>query len=1135
LPSGTLTIKGNFSNSGSFNHNSGTVKFSSNTTGKTINPGGTGTGKNFYNIQFDNQNGGWTINNNLRAENNFSLTNANSFTLQSGRIIEVNGNFTNLVGGASTTWTDTTLYLNKTGGGSFTINNKNQGSDVYGTLQTGTSTNVRMWNSSAGSYSINASSSLYSMDHNGTDGSLYIWGYYQINSGQTDYWSYLTDFDGENIASSPRQVNVRISPDSSVILNAGALNVIGTSTATTTIDRQGSSGNYALTIQSGTFQANYYQIRNINSDGLNIAGGATIQSLNYGDYLLQTNGAAMMTVNYQAINQNPYLTISGCAFNIAGGVSSGYNVKRSGSANSAWTFTNYSGNYAGESYDYDPDAECGQIRWDDSVCYLHEQVSYRWRADNGIEILGDWTKKKSIPIVNSSSNNLTDYQVKIKVGYNATSSANVDCSGNCQTDFDDIRFVSSDEKSVLSYWRESYTTSSIAVFWVKVPSLPANSTTTIYMYYGNVLANSESSGENTFIFFDDFSGDLSKWTSLSNATTTATTSAHYGSRVMSLGGAGNTNGSAFVNSNYFYDDDVAARVLVYDLGNGSAGSEDADFAFLARYVDSNNYIFGEHDTDTGFHMDQVVSGNQTQLGVNSGDYIQFNQWEWEEWIFWGTSNSDHKAKHWDYATSEPSNYPLSASGTTHFASGVAGLRTTNGQAYIDVLILRKYNSTEPTIATSGSEQNSGTAQWLAEQDNAAQVQKNENVRVRFLVRNTGDNLTNLQYKIQYAPKGQSLSCEAVAISSFVDVSTTTNDVVYMATSSWFAGWPEDSQDQTTNQLTQTTNSVFVAGKMVEATTNKTGVINLNSYQFTEIEYNLKFSQNATGSLYCFRVKNNDSELDGYRKVATVELVQPPEVSNVSLNNGENINLIESSTASVPVTAVVSDPNGYQDIVSISGKIYRSGVGENCSENSNNCYNSVSCATSSCQNNSCNVTCYFNVWFNADPTDNGTPWQDEHWSAYVVATDTDNLSGSATNSYQQVDINSLLAVSVSPVINYGNTLAPGDKIDPLAVTSTVINTGNCSLDVGLYGQDMTSQGHSIPVQKQKFATSSVSYNQAITLDSTSTILDLNLSKNTSTSSLSTSDIWWGIEIPIPQPAALYQGINYIIGQKNSLPW
>jgi hypothetical protein len=522
------------------------------------------------------------------------------------------------------------------------------------------------------------------------------------------------------------------------------------------------------------------------------------------------------------------------------------------------------------------------------------------------------------------------------------------------------------------------------------------------------------------------------------------------------------------------------------------------------------------------------------LAVNSGDYIQFNQWEWQEWIFWGTSATDHKAKHWNYATSEPSTYSLTASAVSYFSSGVIGFRTFDGQALIDVIFLRKYNSIEPTIGTPGSEEIAQTAQWLGVENTKVEVEKGENVRVRFLVRNTGDNLTSLQYRIQFAPKGDALSCEAVATSSFVDVPTTTNDIVFMATSSWFVGYPEDYQDQTTHQMKETTNSTFVAGRMVEATTNQTGQINLNSYQFTEIEYVIRFSQNATGSIYCFRVKLPDKDLDNYRKVATIEISQPPQVSNVSLNNGENIYLIEGSTTSVFASATVYDLNGYQDITSISAKVFRSGVGEDCSENSNNCYNAISCATSSCAGYSCHVSCEFSVWFNADPTASSTPWETENWVGKIVARDSKNYTGSATNSAESVDVMPLLAISVPGVLNYGE-LTPGSLTNPLSTSTPVTNTGNCSLDLSLFGTNMVAGIYSISVDKQRYATSSIDYYSATPLSSTSTLFDLNLPKNTSTSSLSTAQIWWGIEIPIPQPALLYKGTNYFEAQINQPPW
>jgi len=79
--------------------------------------------------------------------------------------------------------------------------------------------------------------------------------------------------------------------------------------------------------------------------------------------------------------------------------------------------------------------------------------------------------------------------------------------------FSDIRFIYKFESKVreLPYWIENFTNES-AIVWVKVPFIPKTSNTTIYMYYGNPSAISQSNGDSVFILFDDFeSGSLNKW------------------------------------------------------------------------------------------------------------------------------------------------------------------------------------------------------------------------------------------------------------------------------------------------------------------------------------------------------------------------------------------------------------------------------------------------------------------------------------------------------------------------------------------------------------------------------------------------------------------------------------------------
>ncbi|RLB80123.1 MAG: hypothetical protein DRH17_12545, partial [Deltaproteobacteria bacterium] len=131
--------------------------------------------------------------------------------------------------------------------------------------------------------------------------------------------------------------------------------------------------------------------------------------------------------------------------------------------------------------------------------------------------LEGWQYRKSHEIVGSTAGAVTDYQIRIKVHYGSGTDSGEDVylNGKCRTDFGDIRFTSDDGVTELPYWMEEKVDGDYAIFWVKVPSIPANpNTATIYIYYGNPDATTTSNGDNTFLFFDDFEGsdlDTSKW------------------------------------------------------------------------------------------------------------------------------------------------------------------------------------------------------------------------------------------------------------------------------------------------------------------------------------------------------------------------------------------------------------------------------------------------------------------------------------------------------------------------------------------------------------------------------------------------------------------------------------------------
>jgi hypothetical protein len=120
------------------------------------------------------------------------------------------------------------------------------------------------------------------------------------------------------------------------------------------------------------------------------------------------------------------------------------------------------------------------------------------------QYLTGWGYRQPVTVSNTSGAVLTNYQIKLTVNYVAS---------KMKSDFSDLRFTRLDGVTLLPYYIESYTASTSAVIWVKVDSIPTTGTQ-IFMYYGNASAVTASSADNTFDFFDDFTGtavNTSKW------------------------------------------------------------------------------------------------------------------------------------------------------------------------------------------------------------------------------------------------------------------------------------------------------------------------------------------------------------------------------------------------------------------------------------------------------------------------------------------------------------------------------------------------------------------------------------------------------------------------------------------------
>ena len=250
----------------------------------------------------------------------------------------------------------------------------------------------------------------------------------------------------------------------------------------------------------------------------------------------------------------------------------------------------------------------------------------------------------------------------------------------------------------------------------------------------------------------------------------------------------------------------------------------------------------------------------------------------------------------------------------------------------------------------------------------------------------------------------------------------------------------------------------------------------------------------------------------------------PVVSGVNLNGGNPIILSENATTTVSCTATITDNNGGDDITSCSAVIYRSGVGSSCTADDSNCYivDSSHCTLGAASGNDKSATATADIYFYADPTDNGT-YSAETWQCQITGTDAGSLTGSATDATPP-ELDTLTALDVDNSITYDN-LDPGTSMSTTSIPVTVTNTGNVPINVQLKGTDMTYSSSAIPVGDQRYATDTVSFANGTQLTDTYTTLNLNLPKPTTSPSDSTGTIYWGWQVPAGIPAGTYQGTDY----------
>ena len=142
------------------------------------------------------------------------------------------------------------------------------------------------------------------------------------------------------------------------------------------------------------------------------------------------------------------------------------------------------------------------------------------------------------------------------------------------------------------------------------------------------------------------------------------------------------------------------------------------------------------------------------------------------------------------------------------------------------------------------------ASWLYPENNSGNTLQNKIIRLRLEIYNPGSlSSASTQYKLQYAKKISSCS----AASTWIDLPTNSSLAWQIVDSSNL----NDSSPSTNISGLSDYGSSFVAGELKD-TSNLSSALVLNDDDFTEFEYSIEATTNASEDSYCFRLSGADS-------------------------------------------------------------------------------------------------------------------------------------------------------------------------------------------------------------------------------------------------------------------------------------
>jgi len=289
--------------------------------------------------------------------------------------------------------------------------------------------------------------------------------------------------------------------------------------------------------------------------------------------------------------------------------------------------------------------------------------------------------RRKILITEESGADLTDYQVLIELN-----SENFDF-GHAQTNGEDVRFTDV-HNNLLDYWIESWdAVAEEAKIWVKVPSIPANSTVEIRMYYGNAELADASDGNAVFELFDDFEGDAidtDKWDgdiasfSISDSVVSCSTSSK----------------RIYTKTFEITDGIIEAKVKIDTGARGSTWGRASNFDLSYPYNYNINYRYPNEDV----RARKWYGSNETILDAAS--YSHDTDWHIARLILNGSEIT------FEYEKLDGTNKYSFTTTDTDYTEGRVALATDkidSGAVYYDRVLVRKYADPEPSVSIGEEE------------------------------------------------------------------------------------------------------------------------------------------------------------------------------------------------------------------------------------------------------------------------------------------------------------------------------------------------------------------------------------------------------------------------------------------------